>query len=77
MSKTITVNNNFFTAIYFLVFVLTLLLLLFIYLIGYPLLDIFGVCVFSSACLKCHITSVLHLLPPQTQCENESPVNYL
>ena len=43
-----------------------------------PTAGFFLVCVFfSSASLKCHITSVLHLLPPQTQWENESPVNYL
>ena len=57
---------------------LFLTLLTLVYLIGSPLLGNFG-CVwfFSSACLKCHITSVLHLLPPQTQCENKSPVNFL
>ena len=33
-----------------------------------PTAGFFWVCVFfSSASLKCHITSVLHLLPPQTQ----------
>ena len=32
-----------------------------------PTAGYFWVCViFSSACLKCHITSVLRLLPPQT-----------